>query len=99
MEEHRGLLAKVEALDTEALAKSEHIAKLEEKEVAIEREIQEVFGKMAARGDEVPPQVRQVPPPVGGGDDFMEAEKLEMYAARTARAEACLFSTSPSPRD
>jgi hypothetical protein len=91
-EEHRGLLAKAEALQAEILAKSEQAARLEEKAVAIDREIQEVFRKMGDGGVAAPPQVQPVRPPVGGADEFTEAEKLEMYAARTARAEAALWT-------
>jgi hypothetical protein len=91
-EEHRGLVVKAEALQVETTAKAEHIAKLREKEAAIEKEIQEVFGKMAVSGDGAPPTVQQVRPPTGRGDEFSEEEKLEVYAARTRRAEAALWA-------
>jgi hypothetical protein len=90
-EEHKVLVAKGQAIAAETTAKAEQVVNLEAKVEAVAREVQEVFGKMAARGDEAPPQAQQVRPPFGGGDEFTEAEKLEMYAARTARAERALW--------
>jgi hypothetical protein len=91
-EEHRALLAKAEVLQAEILAKAEQAARSEEKATAVDKEIQEVFRKMGEAGTTVPPPVQEARPPVTAVDDFTEAEKIEMYAARAARAEAAQWN-------
>jgi hypothetical protein len=88
-EEHKGLVEKAEALAAETLAVAERIASFEAKIEVVEKEVQEVFGKMA--GGEAEPPIGPVPlPQEGRANEFTEAERAEMYAIRAGRHEQAM---------
>ncbi len=66
--------------------------RVEEKAADVDEGMQEVWRKMGGAGTGGHPKGPVDGPPVGSGDDFTRDEKLQIYAARAAKAEAALVN-------